>query len=173
MHEFIPKDLRNVGKVYKSPKTKKQVENKRRRQRDVRVNKANREMADRDKAEKRWSNFVPFDQQLATEVSWAKGILEGFMRESGKIVEINRIHYFYSRHDRSVKRAVEECTNKPWGWLILKQGKGRRPGLNKTELRKICVLLQVKYWDMMSTNEMRAVLILLAVKDGIDARRDL
>jgi len=169
-HEFIPKDLRYIDKA-SSPdrKTKKRRENQKRR----RIEKVKKEMIQKEKELQRWSNFVPFEEQFRLEIGWAKAQIEVFMRNTGRVMDITQLHYFIQRRGQKTLDVVAEVTGGRTGWLLLKEGRGHRAGLNKKQLRDICVKLSIKYWDEMSTNQMRAVLILLAWKDQIDPVEDM
>lgn len=172
-HEFIPKDTRSFGKVTgKTVKTKKQTENRKRRQRDKRINAAKRELVQREAEFNKWRNHKSFEDQWTFHLHWSKGMYEAFARRTGRTINFTQTHELIARRGQNVLDVVSEVSHVRRSWLILTPGNGHRPGLNQAQLTKICGKLGIKYWSEMRVNEMRAVLSILAWKENIDPRSD-
>ena len=165
VHEYTPKDVSHKkGKQkYRSDTQKVRRYIKEKNQRG-----AKRDLRLEEESLLRFSN-AGFKQQFAKEVAEAKIVFTDFMMRTGRIIDLDRINYHMARRNQKVLNVIEEeFPLKGRTWLNLKPGRGHRPGLSQDQLRHLCVVLQIKYWREMKTDEMRAVLFLLVWMDKVD-----
>jgi hypothetical protein len=157
------KDIRAL-----SARPTKASKKKRNRQAYDRRQKAKREMEVKEKEERKWLSSKTMPEQFAREVKWAKFQMTKFMERTNRDFNLGRIHHHTQRRGQKVVAMLESEFGRSPTWLTIRQGYGRRAGLNQTQLRHLCKLLVVPYYRQMTTDEMRAVLILLAWKDKHD-----
>lgn len=163
------KDLKYTERLPgREPASLKRAQNKRAWQRQ----KAKNEMEKKKQELKKWGKWRTFEEQWSDAVEWSEETLEIFMRRTGRIVNLRQKHYHISRRGEVILDIVKEEYGGMRTWLTLTPGGGHRPLLNQEHLRNICKKLGIPYYREMSTDEMRAVLTLLANMDGIDPRRD-
>lgn len=168
VHEFIPKKVsRKKGKQ----KYRTEGQKKRRYAKEKRIRGAKRDLRLEEESLLRFASAGAKDQ-FDKEVAAAKIVFTDFMQRTGRMVDIDRLNYHASRRGQHVLKTIEsEYPLKGRTWLNLVPGRGHRPGLSQSQLRHICVILQVKYWREMSTDEMRAVLFLLVWMNKVDPEK--
>lgn len=168
VHEFLPRNVSHKkGKQrYRTEGEKRTKYAKERRERN-----AKRDLRSEEESLLRFSN-AGFKQQFTKEVAEAKIVFTDFMTRTGRIIDLDRANYHMARRNQKVLKVIEEeFPLKGRTWLNLKPGRGHRPGLSQSQLRHLCVVLQIKYWREMKTDEMRAVLFLLVWIDKVDPEK--
>ncbi len=167
VHEFIPKNI-----SHKAPRRSRTGESKRRKYADEkRIRNAKRDLKQEEESLLRFGNFS-LKEQFDREVANAKVVFTDFIQRTGRIVNVDRLYYHMSRKGQKVLNIIEaEYPMKGRTWLNLTPGRGHHPALSQGQLRHLCVVLQIKYWREMSTDEMRAVLFLLVWMDKIDPEK--
>ncbi len=165
VHEFIPK---NVSHKKGRQKSRTEQQKRRRYAKEKRARDTEEDLRLEKESLQRFANARTKDQ-FDREVADAKIVFTDFMQRTGRMLSIDRLYYHMSRRGQHVLKTIEsEYPLKGRTWLNLVPGRGHRPGLSQKELRHLCVVLQIKYWREMSTDEMRAVLFLLVWMDKVD-----
>lgn len=93
-------------------------------------------------------------------VDQERRVLRSFCVRAG----INPRVYDFERIYARTNTTLGDLTS---GWLRLAPSQGRRPVMNRTALREICVAMKIPYWDKMTVREMRALLLLIADHEGL------
>lgn len=163
MSEYVPKRVR-----FQPAKQTKRQKNKKHEDKRTKAKQAQRQKEEEWKSLKRFADYKPPEEEFLYEVKWAKNRIVLFMRRTGRTIELGRLVYHMKRRGQTVMETLrEECPeHRASSWRALKPGYGRRAGMNQEQLRRVASKLQVPYYREMKTDEIRAMLILLAWKNG-------
>jgi len=114
-------------------------------------------------------NYRSPQQMWNQEVDRSKEIFAGFMQRTGIVIDLEQqLHWMKRRRHRVLHVIGEMYPMVGRSWLSLMHREGHRPGLNRSELRAICVKLRIPRWNDMTTDEMRATLVILTWLQKID-----
>lgn len=111
---------------------------------------------------------VPRDQRkdLAGKLPWARDRIYEFFKRTGRSIDFDDVH---RRNIVCGRKVVDLLPGRSSLCLTFDVPGKKRSGISRDKAQVIARQLGIPYWREMQANELRAALLILIHKDGIDA----